>query len=51
VGNRITLDVLDQERDLLQARLALVDSQRAEYVAVMQLLAATGRLQPGMFGR
>ena len=51
VGNRITLDVLDQERELLQARPALVDSQRAEYVAVMQLLAATGRLQPGMFGR
>ncbi|MEP7211077.1 MAG: TolC family outer membrane protein [Alphaproteobacteria bacterium] len=51
VGTRITLDVLDQERELLDAQLGLVDSQRAEYVAVMQLLAATGRLQPGIFGR
>ncbi|MBI1360543.1 MAG: TolC family outer membrane protein [Alphaproteobacteria bacterium] len=51
VGTRITLDVLDQERDLLDARLDLIDARRAEYVAVLQLLAAMGRLTPGVFAR
>jgi outer membrane protein len=44
VGTRITLDVLDQERELLEARLGLVDSERQAYIATHQLLATTGRL-------
>ena len=51
VGTRITLDVLDQERELLEARLGLVDAQRSEYVAVHQLLAGIGRLQPERIAR
>ncbi len=51
VGTRITLDVLDQERELLEAQLGLVDSERAAYIAVHQLLAATGRLGPETVGR
>lgn len=46
VGERITLDVLDQERELLEARLALIDAQRANYVATHELLAAMGDLKP-----
>jgi outer membrane protein len=46
VGERITLDVLDQERELLEARLALIDAQRASYIATHQLLAAMGDLKP-----
>ena len=46
VGTRITLDVLDQETELLEAQLGLVDSQRQAYVAVHELLAAMGRLSP-----
>lgn len=44
VGERITLDVLDQEQELLDARLALIDSERSAYLAAHQLLAVTGRL-------
>ena len=46
VGERITLDVLDQEQELLAARLGLVDAQRAAYLAAHQLLAAMGSLKP-----
>ena len=46
VGTRITLDVLDQERELLEARLGLVDAERQAYIATHQLLATTGRLEP-----
>jgi len=46
VGTRITLDVLDQERELLNARLGLVDAERQSYLAIHQLLAAMGRLRP-----
>ena len=46
VGTRITLDVLDQERELLEARLGQVDAERQFYIAVHQLLASMGRLQP-----
>jgi outer membrane protein len=46
VGERITLDVLDQERELLEARLALIDAQRASYIATHELLAAMGDLKP-----
>jgi outer membrane protein len=51
VGTRITLDVLDQERELLAAQLAQVDSERAAYLAAHQLLAATGRLKADAIGR
>ena len=46
VGERITLDVLDQEQELLAARLGLIDAQRAAYLAAHQLLAAMGDLKP-----
>jgi outer membrane protein len=51
VGTRITLDVLDQERELLEAQLGLVESERALYLAIHQLLAAVGRLRPEQIGR
>lgn len=44
VGERITLDVLDQEAELLDARLALIDAERNAYVSTHELLAVTGRL-------
>ncbi|MEM5517677.1 TolC family outer membrane protein [Henriciella sp. AS95] len=50
VGFRTTLDVLDQEQQLLEARLAVVTAKRDRYVAVHQLLAAMGRLSPEMLG-
>ena len=46
VGTRITLDVLDQERELLEARLGLVDAERQAYIAIHELLASMGRLRP-----
>ncbi len=44
VGVRTTLDVLDQEQQLFEARLALVNAERDAYVAAHQLLRATGDL-------
>ena len=44
VGSRTTLDVLDAEQELLDARVALVQSQRDELVAAYQLLSAIGGL-------
>jgi outer membrane protein len=44
VGSRTTLDVLDAEQTLLNARVLLVRAQREEYVAGFQLLSAVGRL-------
>ncbi|MEO0450954.1 MAG: TolC family outer membrane protein [Pseudomonadota bacterium] len=44
VGTRTTLDVLDQEQQLLEARLGLVNAQRDAYVATHQLLRAMGQL-------
>lgn len=44
VGVRSTLDVLDQEQQLFDARLALVDAERDAYVAAHNLLRATGAL-------
>ena len=46
VGERITLDVLDQEQELLEARLGLIAAERAAYVATHELLAAMGDLKP-----
>lgn len=50
VGLRTTLDVLDQEQQLLEARLALVTAERDRYVAAHQLLAAMGQLTPEEMG-
>ncbi len=44
VGSRTTLDVLDAEQELLNARVGLVQSQRDELAAAFQILAATGQL-------
>lgn len=44
VGVRTTLDVLDQEQQLFEARLALVGAERDAYVAAHQLLRAIGAL-------
>ncbi len=42
-GVRTTLDVLDAEQELLDARTLLVAAERDEYVAVINLLVAVGR--------
>ncbi len=44
VGVRTTLDVLDQEQQLLEANLNLIQSQRDAYVAAHQLLRSMGAL-------
>ncbi|MDH3663966.1 MAG: TolC family protein, partial [Alphaproteobacteria bacterium] len=45
VGQRTTLDVLDQENDLFQAEVDLVSAQRDEIVASYRLKAAVGQLR------
>ena len=44
VGSQTTLDVLNAEQELLNARVALVSAERDEAVAEFNLLAATGQL-------
>ncbi|MEL6830382.1 MAG: TolC family outer membrane protein [Pseudomonadota bacterium] len=44
VGVRTTLEVLDQEQQLLEARLSLISAERDYYVALHQLLRAIGAL-------
>ncbi len=44
VGSRTTLDVLDAEQELLDARVALVSSQRNEVIAGYQVLSSVGHL-------
>jgi len=44
VGSRTTLDVLDQQQELLNARVSLVRSERDEIVAGYTLLASVGKL-------
>lgn len=44
VGVRTTLDVLDQEQQLFDARLAVVNAERDAYVAAHSLLRAVGGL-------
>lgn len=44
VGSRTTLDVLNAEQELLNARVALVVAERDEYVAAFDLRSAIGRL-------
>ena len=50
VGTRTTLDVLDQEQQLLEARLSRVTAERDRYVAAHALLAAMGDLTPTRLG-
>ncbi len=45
-GLRSTVEVLDQEQDLLTARLALAQAERDLIVAERQMLAAIGALAP-----
>lgn len=44
VGSRTVLDVLDQEQELLNARVNLVRAQRNEQVAAFTVLSAMGQL-------
>lgn len=44
LGSRTTLDLLDAEQDLLEARSNLASAQRDEYVAALNLLASMGLL-------
>ena len=50
LGARTTLDVLDAEQDLLQARTDFVNASRNEQVAAYQVLATMGRLTPAVLG-
>ena len=44
VGQRTTLDVLNAQQELVNARVALVSAQRDRVVASYTLLSAVGRL-------
>jgi outer membrane protein len=46
VGQRTTLDVLNAQQELVNARVSLVTAQRDRVVASYTLLAAVGRLDP-----
>ncbi len=50
VGQRTTLDVLNAQQELVNARVALVTAQRDRVVASYTLLAAVGRLTPPVLG-
>jgi outer membrane protein len=50
VGQRTTLDVLNAQQELVNARVALVSAQRDRVVASYTLLAAVGRLAPEVLG-
>jgi outer membrane protein TolC len=50
VGSRTTLDVLNAEQELLNARVSMVRSKRDEQVAAYSLLSATGRLTARQLG-
>jgi outer membrane protein len=50
VGQRTTLDVLNAQQELVNARVSLVTAQRDRVVASYSLLAATGRLSVGTLG-
>ncbi|MBV9558009.1 MAG: TolC family outer membrane protein [Pseudolabrys sp.] len=50
VGQRTTLDVLNAQQELVNARVALVGAQRDRVVASYTLLAAVGRLAPQILG-
>jgi TolC family type I secretion outer membrane protein len=50
VGSRTTLDTLDAEQELLDARVQLVQVQRDEMVAAFSVLSATGQLTARLLG-
>lgn len=50
VGQRTTLDVLNAQQELVNARVSLVSAQRDRVVASYTLLSAVGRLSPRMLG-
>jgi outer membrane protein len=50
VGQRTTLDVLNAQQELVNARVSLVTAQRDRVVASYTLLAAVGRLTPQTLG-
>jgi len=50
VGQRTTLDVLNAQQELVNARTALVTAQRDRVVASYTVLAATGALSPQVLG-
>ncbi|TMJ28638.1 MAG: TolC family outer membrane protein [Alphaproteobacteria bacterium] len=50
VGQRTTLDVLNAQQALVNARVALVAAQHDRVVASYNLLAAVGRLSPQVLG-
>jgi outer membrane protein len=50
VGQRTTLDVLNAQQDLVNARVALVTAQRDRVVASYSVLAAVGSLSPQILG-
>src|SRR6266852_3859749 len=50
VGQRTTLDVLNAQQALVNARVALVTAQRDRVVASYTLLASTGGLSPQVLG-
>jgi outer membrane protein/adhesin transport system outer membrane protein len=50
VGSRTTLDTLDAEQELLDARVQLVQAQRDEMVAAFSVLSATGQLSARLLG-
>ncbi|MFN3658971.1 MAG: TolC family outer membrane protein [Pseudolabrys sp.] len=50
VGQRTTLDVLNAQQELVNARVSLVSAQRDRVVASYTLLAAVGRLVPQVLG-
>jgi outer membrane protein len=50
VGQRTTLDVLNAQQALVNARVSLVTAQRDRVVASYTLLSAVGRLSPDVLG-
>ncbi len=50
VGQRTTLDVLNAQQTLVNARVSLVTAQRDRVVASYTLLSAVGRLAPDVLG-
>jgi outer membrane protein len=50
VGQRTTLDVLNAQQELVNARVSMVTAQRDRVVASYTLLAAVGRLSPEVLG-
>ena len=50
LGQRTTLDVLNAQQELVNARVALVQSQRDRLVSSYTLLASVGRLSPRVLG-